>query len=448
MSRGEELTLKIIDGTATSEDMDELEWVIASDDDEMARHIALLQVESVLRGQRQDLDLADHCLAALKRSLTQPREQPGVLPEAQSLESEDDFPDAFATPPEPGRAAVARTRSRRRRRSGTPVMLYVLFFLVLGAVVGGYFYREHLLSQAGEPEHTALVTERDGRVIIHRSTGRMRAEINSPMDPGESIETDTNSFAVLQFAGDVRIRLRSSSSAILAGASDVATTHRRVRVIKGRAEVKLTLDDESHPFSLYTDHAQIDAQAANYHVVVTGTGTRVGVTGGAARVTNTFNGRSIEVPSGHTTLVQGGGQPLAITALADAPPDDPADPVDPTDPKDSIGTPDPKPFTGPITWTDVAVVPFMGDMRGDVFTVRGEPIRVRYQVDRLSPEAGAFVVRLHSIDNPDVVEDIVELSDSGKGEWVSSNKTGSFRVDITASRDFMGEITIQRAQRE
>jgi len=78
MSSAEELTLKLIDGTITESEVDELEQIVSTSSRAYEIHLSLLEQEAILRGARSPGDLAEPTLVHIRKMLEQ-RIEEGVL---------------------------------------------------------------------------------------------------------------------------------------------------------------------------------------------------------------------------------------------------------------------------------------------------------------------------------------------------------------------------------
>src|SRR5262245_24724443 len=106
MSRTAELTAKLLDGSLSEGEWDELDALITSDPVAQGEYLQLLEVEAALRGLRTDLDIVDAALAKVK--------------ETQAEKTADAVLAEIATAPLPAwrpRAALATQPSPSRRRA-------------------------------------------------------------------------------------------------------------------------------------------------------------------------------------------------------------------------------------------------------------------------------------------------------------------------------------------
>jgi hypothetical protein len=435
MSRAEELTLKIIEGTASAEDMDELEWAVASDNDELTTHIRLLQIESLLRGQRQDLDQAGPTMDALQHHFEQRHES--------KAKSRPETPVAQPSTRSPGedRAVSARRRQRRRKQS-SPVMLYVLFGIALLLVIVGYIVRVQLAGGQGRPANWVVVTQYEGRVAIDRGGTPKLAQVNSELGPGHLIRTHERSSVSVQYESNVIIGLAGETELALVKLADEDSVSRRMRVAGGRIDVNVGETAEDQQVFVETPHSLVTAGPAAFTVVVEKQRTTVRVATGSVTALNAVEGSSVELPSGQGAVVQA-GQPMVARAMS-------ADELPKPPPRQrpgqgpTAGTGDP---TAMLNWQTLDVRPFMGDLRGDTLGVTGNVLRVTYEITQRNGEPGEVIMRLHSVDRPDVVQDIIKMTESGKGKRVLDVEPGNYYVAVTAPPHFDGEIEVQQAQK-
>ena len=301
MSRAEELTLKIIDGTASLQDIDELEWVIASDDKEQQKHIALLRIEALLRGQRQGLDLAPATMAALEKALAErKRGARAVDPIAAMAQSTQE-----AGIDERG-ARQATLQRKRRRRKNTPVMLYVMFFLAIALVGAGFAYHQYMLREQRQPIDQAAVSAFTGSVTIVRDTGPKIAQVGSPLIPGNVIRTGENTTVTAHYDELTRFDLKSRSEAQLALPSTPGVVDRALYLGRGEMDVSVVDHTKSPAIITKTPHALITTQGARYAVKVLKSRTRVEVIAGVVKVTSLGSNESLQVGTNLGTVVQAG----------------------------------------------------------------------------------------------------------------------------------------------
>jgi hypothetical protein len=70
MSRIDDLTLRLLDGTGTAAERAELERLLDRDPRARLRHLTLLEVEATLRGREHHLDLADEVMGRIRGART------------------------------------------------------------------------------------------------------------------------------------------------------------------------------------------------------------------------------------------------------------------------------------------------------------------------------------------------------------------------------------------
>ncbi len=309
MSRAEELTLKLVDGSATPEGMDELEWAIAADDEELAKHIALMQIEALLRGQRQDLDQARATQLALERHLHDKRtahrrasDPFAAMSSAQPVADDSDRRGAKG-------AALRRKRSRRRR---APVGLYVMLVATIVLVAAAFVIRDQLKPDTGQPINHAVVQGHTGSARIDRGGTPVLPKAGSVLAPGNTVSTGANSTLTVLYDQDVRFDLRSDTEVTLADLGGALT--RQINVEHGQVAVTIVPNTDSPTIHVATPHARVEAPAAQYSVKVTANRTRVSVTAGVVKVTGNDSGETLSVPAQHGAVVQA-GMPLVARPL-------------------------------------------------------------------------------------------------------------------------------------
>jgi len=90
MTRIEELTLKMLEGMISEEEMNELDWTVASDPAAARKHIALLELEATLRGMRTNVDVVGRVMGQLVETTGQPA--PAEPAAATGFEAEPQTP--------------------------------------------------------------------------------------------------------------------------------------------------------------------------------------------------------------------------------------------------------------------------------------------------------------------------------------------------------------------
>jgi ferric-dicitrate binding protein FerR (iron transport regulator) len=124
MTRSDELTDKLLDGALTDAEWAELESLLATDPFAHAGHMALLELEGVLRGLRTEFDLSDATLAKVK--------------EAQAEKTARAVLSEIASQPAPAWATrhTPSTPQRRRRWAVACGLVAIAAALLLGVWLG------------------------------------------------------------------------------------------------------------------------------------------------------------------------------------------------------------------------------------------------------------------------------------------------------------------------
>ncbi len=329
MTRAEELTLKLVDGSIDPNEQQELEWLVASDEQEAARHIMLLDVEALFRGQRQDLDLGDAVMARLFGGHDD--DAPVDLedePDDSPLAGLEDALNAAPTPrastksTPPRGAAPAEPpdppRRRRRRRNTAPPIMYVILVACIAAVFAIYLHRQQQTPGGGETAGPAAaplmrVVKTRGLVVITRDGNDYRAEARSVVRPGNIITTNDGAAAEITVGNATRLTLMPTSR-LRVGRPDTATdpagwpmtlTTGSLQVVqKPGVGVTLVFD---------APHAQVTADHATFSLSADKARTSVTAARGPVRLVDKSTGRSISLQD-QQTAVAGPNDPVHIAS--------------------------------------------------------------------------------------------------------------------------------------
>src|SRR5579872_1247717 len=133
MTRADELTARLLDGALTEAEWSELNSLLDTDPAARADHIALLDLEGILRGLRTEFDLSDSTLSKVK--------------EAQAEKTTRSVLSSIATLPSPAWASRsgAFPPSRRTRR-------WIFALSGFAAIAAALLIGLWLGSRPGEPE--------------------------------------------------------------------------------------------------------------------------------------------------------------------------------------------------------------------------------------------------------------------------------------------------------
>jgi len=322
MTRTEELTLKLLGGTLTDAQLNELEWQVASDAAAARQHIALLELDAALRGRLREPNAEHAVMAELRRKSTgmarspdRPADPRAAMANAvEQPHAPEDRAEAMLGPAPPGAAsAEPRRHRRRRRRRSTPIALYVSFGLAVVLVIAAYFVRRALTETPVRPINRAQITALSGHMSILRDETRYRAELGSVLNPGDRIETAANSIATLDYDPDHKVEIRSSSAATFAGTGPQASRHiRQIELQSGTIEM-LALDGSNQPpIELITPHARVTAGPTRYVTTVTDDRTTVTVARGLVDVQRQSDRQQVRARSDQRVIVEAG---LPLVAL-------------------------------------------------------------------------------------------------------------------------------------
>lgn len=320
MTRSEELTLKLLDGAIGEEELNELEWLIATDAEGCDAHVALLELEGVLRGRSAYVDFADSIMAAAMARAQQRRaaiaddNRPAL--DALSAGVQSTASDHQSVTDE--RATEQRRvhkRGRRKHRKA-PVTLYVITALFFLAVIGTIVALQSQTSAPADPGSWAKMAGIKGSVALVRGDKRFRTKDGAPLKPGEGLELGANSGVHLLFNDETVVAASNEAKLHLDG--DPAVDRPQLRAFQlngGELDVTVVPDSGHAPVAVTTPHAVVSMTGAQATIAVSPARTRVDVSSGSAQVNSRFNtSESVHVNTKHFTIVER-GLPLVAKPL-------------------------------------------------------------------------------------------------------------------------------------
>lgn len=208
MTRTEELTLKLLDGSLSDAEGRELDSLLGTDPSAVTEHLSILDLEATLRGLRTDFDLSG---PTMERVTAVQAEQTtsAVMAEIAALP-----PPGWAAPP-----ASAMSRYGRRRWA-------VFASLAASAAAIALFVAQRegepppLPEEAVPPPHVVAavpsftLTQVLGSVEVLAPTGEVEpAETGRTVAPGQSVRTvGEDSFAVVELPDRTRVEIEPDTT--------------------------------------------------------------------------------------------------------------------------------------------------------------------------------------------------------------------------------------------
>lgn len=320
MTRIEELTLKLLEGMISEEEISELEWSVASDKAAAQKHLALLELESSLRGLRTNLDVVGRVMGGLMNAATEAEAaEPADPLEAMaraadpSFESDESLPDVFDAPPSESAHPTHRRRSRRRK--GLPPIMYVLLVLSTALVIAAYFIRKELQTPPPVPVNQARVVAAEGPFNVIRDGTTYKGEVGSLLNPGNVIRTSPGSVVTFEYDPAHAVKLFAEAEVRIEGtATGVAPAARAIVVRQGSLELTALADTELPHIAVSTPHARIAPIAARYDLAVRDERTTLDMFRGRGDITRSLDNAALQVGTDERVIVEK-GLPLVATPI-------------------------------------------------------------------------------------------------------------------------------------
>jgi ferric-dicitrate binding protein FerR (iron transport regulator) len=249
MTRTAELTTKLLDGTLSDAECDELEALVTTDPGAAAEHLALLELEAELRGLRSDFDLTDATLARVRDAQAE-RTAGAVLTEIASRTPPSWAKTATPAETEPHPHAQPSARRGLRARAVTIAALATAAACIVALVgmwIGGK-QQEAVTPQTGvEPSVAfAKLATKNGSVEVLNSAGdAIPAEEGVELPPGFLLRTvGDDSLAVIELLSDrTRVEIEPDSVVRFAGTSPDGRSKPRVFLAQGQLTAAVAVRD-------------------------------------------------------------------------------------------------------------------------------------------------------------------------------------------------------------
>lgn len=279
MNRVDELTFRLIQGDLSAAEQAELDNLLAQDEEARRRHVDLLRLEAALTGGGRPADVAEATVARLKGASAADLEQ-SVMRTIAALH-----------PPRWSGADTGRPRTHPRGRfvGVLSACLAAAAAILLVVWLTGTPHQQPSGPAEGDPaaESAVIILRIDGDVQVDATP----ASVGRQVQPGQTIDTLEDGFAVLQYADGTRLELYSQTRVRLERGQRGA---KRVRLEEGGLHADVKPQPEGRSLVVVTPHTELRVL-----------GTRFGV------MSFEDEGTRVDLESGKVELVP--GQASAVT---------------------------------------------------------------------------------------------------------------------------------------
>lgn len=307
------LTLRYLDGDLSQRELDEMQWRVAQDPAERDKHIALLELETLLTTMARRADaVAEQVVQRLRADELDPS---APVP-TQTVDPElAAVAEASASTGTTGRGR----RTSRRNPAQTTLQLTLLALLLAGLGAATWVYRDQLtFHEAPEPTASATVVDREGKITYERDGTSYLLRPTTVLQPGDVVHVRDDATLVLAFDGAGRFNIGPGSSVrIERGQPQAAGASPRPRLalVTGAVDADLAPADREAPVRLYTPHADVRADDARFTVRAEAARTRVTVAAGSVTARRRADNKQVDLAAGQAVLVAP-GEPMT-PALAE-----------------------------------------------------------------------------------------------------------------------------------
>ncbi|HXG60888.1 MAG TPA: FecR domain-containing protein [Planctomycetota bacterium] len=260
MNREDELTLKLLDGLLTPEEEAELEALVERDPHARRRHLALLDLEAALRGDRLRHDMV-----------------PSVLTRVSGADLEKAVMRTIAGLPAPPWRAAAPTRAPLPRRRTRIIALTAILSAAAVLLVALVLANPAPRKPAASPS-TAVLLPLEGDILLDAR----RSPPETRLSPGQTVQVPEDGAALVSFEDGTQLELLGQSTLRMdSGPSDEVRIHLPEGVL--RAEVAPRPD--RLPLSVITPYAVVTVVGTSFSVItLPDRGTRIEVFHGKVEV--------------------------------------------------------------------------------------------------------------------------------------------------------------------
>lgn len=294
MDRLEELTARLLDGTLASTDAAEMAALMAADPTAQVRHISLLQLEAALRG----LGPAPSVVAA---TLEQVRHE-------SSTDLERSVMQTIGSMPTPGwsQADVVEASAKRSRRT---TLFAVAASLLLLASLGGW----RMWKEAIEREQFPTITAATEAVeMVDTEDFSRPAVVGTRLGDGQSLRTQDDDQAVLEYADGTRVELFGPSQLVVEPGPRGA---KRLRLVRGGMELDVRKQPFGSPLVVITPEGEAEVLGTKFRIAAGTDRTRIEMQEGTVAFLHRADGRTVEVSEGAFLVADSKPEPLAVHPL-------------------------------------------------------------------------------------------------------------------------------------
>jgi ferric-dicitrate binding protein FerR (iron transport regulator) len=151
----------------------------------------------------------------------------------------------------------------------------------------------------------AHVERVQGQVFLVDGATRKPARAKDPVASGQGVETQgRGSLAVLRYLDKTRLELAADVQ--LRELAEREAEGKRVHLLQGVLTAEVTKQPAGRPMIFKTPHGEATVLGTTLRLLVEDVSTRLEVTEGRVRLTRAFDGKSVEVPSGHFAVAAAG----------------------------------------------------------------------------------------------------------------------------------------------
>jgi ferric-dicitrate binding protein FerR (iron transport regulator) len=297
MNRVEELTFRLIQGDLSAVEQAELDDLLAQDEGARRCHVNLLRLEVALIGGGRPADVAESTVAHLKT--------------ASAAGLEQSVMRTIAALPVPrwsdGDAGAPRTRSRGRLVGVLSVCLgaAAAVLLVLWGMRPPHRHPSSPTQEGPFTETAAVILQLAADVEVDGTP----ASVGQQVQAGQTIDTQENGFAVLQFPDGTRLELYEKTRVRLERGEGGA---KRVRLGKGGLHADVKPQTEGRPLVVITPHTELRVLGTRFGVTsFADEGTRVDLESGKVELLS-GQAPSVILEPGSVTYVPPGQPPTVV----------------------------------------------------------------------------------------------------------------------------------------
>jgi len=286
MTRIEELTLNLADDVITDAECQELQMLLAADPQARLKHTKILQVEAGLRAQRQDLNVVEPVMRAL-RSAAADTVTRNVMTQIKTCPVPE-WRKKRASHWGPGKAPIPSFAFWTRSLCA-PLRLPVAICVILAIGFGVWYFNPTI----GQP---VLAEIQGSGLVLERAGQRLTASVGAHLQPGDVLRAPQPTTVVIAYTPEAtRIKL-------LPGTELTLTALARGKCFElglGGLEATVARQTPLRPMIIATPQAQARVVGTRFTLAVTTNSTRLDVMEGKVRFTRLSDEKYLQVRAGH-----------------------------------------------------------------------------------------------------------------------------------------------------